>query len=155
MRAARAPHCPERSVANGVVYEEAGALRAALPGLGDWFAEHGCKWLVWVQPGDGDAARACEEFGNVLDAAPQAMGLELADMPDPVNEGLDWAGGQDAAILGPVNDVAYGYCDGSMIRAIGKPPPGTFETYAVRHGGMDDAAVLGLFERAGNAEVVW
>ncbi|MBA3300920.1 MAG: GNAT family N-acetyltransferase, partial [Thermoleophilaceae bacterium] len=43
----------------------------------------------------------------------------------------------------------------SMIRAIGRPPPGTFETYATRHGGMDDAAVLGLFECAGNAEVVW
>ncbi|MBA2505824.1 MAG: hypothetical protein H0V29_07755, partial [Thermoleophilaceae bacterium] len=155
LRAARAPHCPERSVANGVVYEDRDAVRRALPELRDWFAEHGCAWVVWVQPGHEDVARACEEFGNVLDAAPEAMGLDLGAMPDPVNDGLDWAGGQDAAILGPVNDVAYGYNDGSMIRAIGQPPPGTFETYSAHHEGLDDAAVLGLYERGGNAQVVW
>lgn len=138
-----------------MVYEDVGALRDALPDLRAWFAEHACKWVVWVQAGDEEAARVCEEFGNVLDSAPEAMGLDLDDFPDPVGDGLDWVGGEDAAILGPVNDVAYGYNDGSMIRAIGQPPAGTFETYSARHGGYDDAAVLGLFERGGNAQVVW
>jgi len=155
LRAARAPHCPDREVANGVVYEDPDVLRESLPELRDWFAEHGCAWVVWAQPGDYGVARACEEFGNTLYATCEAMGLELDGMPDPVNDGLDWAGGQDSSILGPVNDVAYGFGDGSMIRAIGAPPPGTFETYSARHEGVDDAAVLGLYERRGNAQVVW
>lgn len=115
--AAVVPACPERSVMNCVCYQGAPQLVAALDELAAIYADAGVTaWTVWVPPGDREAASALEAAGHVLDAAPEAMGMELSRAERPAGR-LDWTRSADPALLGPLNDRAYGY-DGSFERAL-------------------------------------
>jgi len=61
------------SIPNGVVYRSSDALVEALPRLAEVYGD--LPFLVWLRPGDAEAARACEAAGLRHDASPAFMGL--------------------------------------------------------------------------------
>jgi len=117
------PACPGRSVLNSVVYRDAEALDAALDELAAVYEGAGVlAWTVWV-PGDEDeAANLLQGAGHHLDATPLAMTLELAALPAPEPDDLDWDNRASAAEVGRVNDLAYGFEAPTFGAAIARLP---------------------------------
>jgi GNAT superfamily N-acetyltransferase len=141
------PVCPDRSVINSVAYRDAGSLGAALEELAGAHEEAGVRaWTVWVPEDDGDAAALLEAAGHELDANPTAMVLELAGLPDPETQGLDWDDRAMVADVGRINDLAYGYREGTFGAAFGDLPPELqLRLYQARVDG-EPASVLGTLD---------
>ena len=104
------PACPDRSVINSVIYRDAASLGAALEELAAAHERAGVRaWTVWVPEDDREAAALLEAAGHRLDATPAAMLLDLAGLPDPDPQELDWDGRAAPADVARVNDLAYGF----------------------------------------------
>jgi len=115
--AAVVPACPERSVVNSVCYEREEMLAPRLDQLAAIYDAAGVyAWTVWVPSADRQAARALEGAGHVLDASPEAMGMVLDAFERPAFS-YECTCGCDPALLGLINDRAYGY-EGSFARAL-------------------------------------
>jgi ribosomal protein S18 acetylase RimI-like enzyme len=115
--AAVVPACPERSVLNSVCYERQEQLAPKLDELAAIYhagAIH--AWTVWVPSPDREAAAALKAAGHVLDAAPEAMGMVFDSCERP-SFSYRWTRHCDPAVVGALNDRAYGY-DGSFQRAL-------------------------------------
>lgn len=109
--AAVTPATPERSLFNSVFFTDAAVLAVELDGLADAYQAAGVRaWTVWVSDSERASAELLASRGHVLDAAPRAMALELADLaPEPPRpEGIERRPG-DAAGAALLNDLAYGY----------------------------------------------
>lgn len=105
------PASPQRSLFNGVFYDDPAALAAELDSLEALYESHGVRaWTVWVPDADRDSARLLASRGHALDAEPRAMAMELADLGPgpPAPAGIDPAP-IDAAACAELNDLAYGY----------------------------------------------
>jgi predicted GNAT family N-acyltransferase len=118
------PTLPERSVFNGVVYSDPGALEAGYEELARAYAEHGCAWTVWVPEDDSSAAALLERAGHKLDAEPRAMGLGLSGLKEPALEGIQWTANGDHEAMCRLNDWAYGYEEGTWRRGMGRSVEG-------------------------------
>jgi hypothetical protein len=109
--AAIAPATPERSLFNSVFFTDAASLTAELDGLADAYDSAGVRaWTVWVPDSDRASAELLASRGHVLDAAPRAMAIELADLgadPPPL-AGIERRP-CEAASGALLNDLAYGY----------------------------------------------
>lgn len=140
--AACVPACPTRSFPNGIVYESAEELSAAIDALAAEYRHAGIRaFTVWVPEGDRAAARIVEGAGHVLDAAPMAMVIELADLPDPDHDldGLDWDDEATPAEMGRINDLAYGWGDTGFAPAfVRNPAPDVLRLFRAR---ADDGSV--------------
>jgi len=102
---------PDRSVLNSVVYGSSAALLSRYDELRGVYEAAGVRaWTVWVPPVDGEVTEFLGARGHVLDAAPQMMGMALDGLPDsrPAGPG-DWSRELEPAILGRINDIAYGF----------------------------------------------
>jgi ribosomal protein S18 acetylase RimI-like enzyme len=152
--AAVIPATPDRSVMNAVVYEETGALEGALDELATAYEEAGGRaWTVWVPDNDEVAARLLEEAGHVLDASPQAMGMELDRLGDPAGPEPEWSGEWDFDAAGAVNDRAYGDPDGLWASALGRLPEGSAHLYLSRLEG-EPASMVTVHDHEGDC-VFW
>ena len=110
--AALVPASRERSVINAVVYLEPEALAAAYDEIVAAYDEIGAKWTVWVHDGDSATAELLASKGHVLDASPEAMGVDLTEQPPrrPAAGDLpDWTRAGDLADVGAINDRAYAF----------------------------------------------
>jgi len=105
------PASPQRSLFNSVFYDHPAALAAELDSLAELYdSQRIVAWTVWVPDEDRETARLLAERGHVLDAAPRAMAMELADpveMP-AAPEGVE-AAPCEPAVAAELNDRAYGY----------------------------------------------
>jgi GNAT superfamily N-acetyltransferase len=105
------PASPQRSLFNSVFYEDGAALAAELDSLGELYDSHRiAAWTVWVPDEDRATAELLADRGHVLDAAPRAMAMELADVtsaPSPP-AGIEPAP-CEAVVATDLNDRAYGY----------------------------------------------
>jgi GNAT superfamily N-acetyltransferase len=138
-----APSAPKRSVVNCVVYERPEALLAALDDLTDAYGEADIEaWTVWVPEADENVAAELARRGHALDAAPQAMGLELSELLAPAGPEPDWSGEWDLAAAGLINDRAYGDADGMWAGGLGKLPEGSAHLYLSRIGGEPASMVM-------------
>jgi GNAT superfamily N-acetyltransferase len=121
------PATPDRSLFNSVSAIGAGALAAAYDELVEAYERAGVRaWTVWVPDDDRETASLVSERGHLLDGAPRAMALELADLrrperPPPAGARLVSAGMDD---LGALNDAAYGHDEDVWSAAIDRIPPG-------------------------------
>ena len=103
------PTVPARSIVNGVVYETAPELEAALAGLAEGYEEAGVvAWTVWTPDFDDSAATLLEGAGHRFDGDPVAMVLELGELDAPEAADLDWDEAATPEELGALNDRAYG-----------------------------------------------
>jgi hypothetical protein len=105
------PATPRRSLFNSVLYEDPAALRGELDALAAAYHDAGIRaWTVWVPDEDRATAELLATRGHLLDAAPRAMALDLADLvPVPTApDGVEPRPG-DASSAAELNDRAYGY----------------------------------------------
>jgi GNAT superfamily N-acetyltransferase len=136
--AALVPASAQRSVVNAVVYERPEALAAAYDEIEAAYDEIGAKWTVWVHNGDTETAALLESHGHVLDASPEAMGLDLVAVPPrrPAHGALgDWTAEGELSDVGAINDRAYGYGGDWFSRALGRLPDGEVHIYVARQNG--------------------
>jgi GNAT superfamily N-acetyltransferase len=153
LRAAVVSAAPERAVANGVVYRSAAQLEAAYDELSEAYGEIGANWTVWVWPGDDRAARFLEERGHVLDAQPVAMACELDGVARPAADALpEWTAEGDVAVVGPLNDRAYGFGTDSFTRALRKLPSESSHVYVASEDG-DPMGCLVITDHEDNSDV--
>ena len=149
------PRAPENSFFNSVIYEHPDALAGGLEGLAARYAGEGIKaWTVWVPEADAESAALLESAGHRLDAAPEAMVLNLSEIPDIPLGDLDWNRNAPIEDVARINDVAYGYETGPFVHAIAATPPGTYWTYEARVDGTS-AAVLGTLDHEGDCALLW
>jgi GNAT superfamily N-acetyltransferase len=113
------PETPERSVFNSVVFANPGALANAYEQLAAAYAEHGCAWTVWVPEDQTGAASLLEAAGHRLDAEPRCMGLELGALAEPDVPEVEVVVGRDVRTMGMLNDLGYGYPEGTFLRGVG------------------------------------
>jgi len=143
--AAVVPATPQRSVFNSVYQDDPAALAAAIDELGEAYDSHGVgAWTVWVPDRDRESARLLAERGHLLDAAPRAMALDLADLaPEPpAPQGIE-PGPADDAVAGALNDRAYGYEQEAFRAALaGETAIGWHLAYA----GKEPVACVGTIE---------
>ena len=148
--AAVVPSCPHRSFPNSVVYESAEELAAAIDPLAVEYRHAGVEaWTVWVPDGDRAAVRLLEAAGHRLDAAPAAMALELAELPEPDPGDLDWDAEATPGEVGRINDLAYGHDEG-FAAAFTRLPDPALRLYRARVEGrpVSVAAVLDVGDDA-------
>jgi len=153
--AAIVPAAPERSFVNAVVYERPEALAAAYDEIASAYHEVGAKWTVWVHNGDRETAELLERAGHVLDAAPEAMALDLSEgrAERPPEDALsDWTASGALADVGAVNDRAYSFGGESFSRALTRFPEGSVRVYVARLGG-EPVACCATVDDGMNSEV--
>ena len=142
--AALVPATPERSFSNAVVYDHAASLERALELLASRYEEAGVRaWTVWVPAQDRKAAALLERHGHRLDAAPAAMGIELAGFSREPAQELEIDTDPDPADLGRLNDAAYGYED-EFSRALDLMDPDAAYAYVARVEGEPAACTVAL-----------
>jgi GNAT superfamily N-acetyltransferase len=101
---------PDRSMFNWVVHKGLDGLLVHYPAIAQTYADAGVRaWTVWVDPGDADAAEALSKRGHLLDSQPVAMAAEIAELRLPETADLDWIETRDMALVGRINDNAYGF----------------------------------------------
>jgi GNAT superfamily N-acetyltransferase len=153
--AALVPAAPERSVVNAVVYERPEALAAAYDEVAAAYEEVGAKWTVWVHNGDRETARLLEGAGHVLDAAPEAMALDLSESraERPPEDALsEWTPSGALADVGAINDRAYSFGGESFSRALTRFPDGSAHVYVARLG-AEPVACCATVDDGTNSEV--
>ena len=148
------PACPDRSVINSVTYSDAASLGAALSELAAAHERAGVRaWTVWVPEDDGEAVALLESAGHRFDAAPAAMVLDLAGLPEPHPQGLDWDARAAPADVARINDLAYGYekpTFGAAMTALPADVP--LRLYRARVDGAT-ASVLGTIDQGDDCGV--
>ena len=150
-----APGVPERSFFNSVIYERPEAIAASLGELERAYEAAGVDaWTVWVPQVDLETAALLKSAGHVLDAAPEAMVLQLSDLEGVDPGDLDWSREPSLSFVARANDAAYGYEVDTFGRAIGATPAGTYRMYVARDEGVD-AAVLGTLDCSQDCAVLW
>jgi GNAT superfamily N-acetyltransferase len=139
------PASPDRSFPNGVVYESAEELASAIDVLEVEYRHAAVRaWTVWVPEDDRRAAELLADAGHHLDAAPAAMAIELADLPDPDPGDLDWDAEATPQEVGRLNDLAYGFeC---FEAAFTRVPDDALRLYRARVDG-ELACVAGTLDR--------
>ena len=153
VRAAVVPAAPERALVNSVVYRDPEALESVYDELADAYRAIDAGWTVWVWPGHEASARLLEDRGHVLDAQPAAMIRNLEGLERPAAGALaDWTADGDYAVVGPLNDRAYGLDTDSFTRALTRRPGESTYVYVV-HDGDDAVACLLVTDHDGNSDV--
>jgi GNAT superfamily N-acetyltransferase len=105
------PASPQRSLFNSVFYDDPATLADRYEELAEAYDAAGVRaWTVWVRDEDRETARLLAARGHLLDAAPRAMAMELADPPAewPAPPGVE-PGPIAPATAAQLNDRAYGY----------------------------------------------
>lgn len=133
------PAAPQRSLFNSVYYDDPRALSARLDALAEIYDAHGVRaWTVWVPDEDRESASLLAGRGHLLDAAPRAMAMELADFEaePPVPAGVE-PGPIGAPVCAALNDAAYGYGEDGFRAALAG------ETTIRWHGAFDGDEPVG------------
>jgi GNAT superfamily N-acetyltransferase len=118
------PAIPDRSIPNSVAYRDA-----------------------------REAAALLEEAGHRLDATPTAMIAELAMLPEPDPDDLDWDVHADPEMLARINDAAYDWPVGTFAGAMaGFGAIEGLRLYQARVDG-EPVSVLGAYDNGGDCEV--
>jgi ribosomal protein S18 acetylase RimI-like enzyme len=154
--AAMVPAAPERSVFNSVFYRSPERLIVAIDRLAAAYAEAGVRaWTVWVPEADVEVAHALESAGHALDAAPRAMAMTLDELvePPPPGGGLEISQENDHGTMARVNEVAYGYTDGSFSEVIRQPVPDSY-IYLARLDGEPVGCVM-AWDHGEDTEITW
>jgi ribosomal protein S18 acetylase RimI-like enzyme len=138
------PVRPWFSVFNGVFYEDARALQAALPLLAREYEHAGVgAWTVWVPPGDRAAAGVLEQAGHVRDSTPLLMAAPISEIDLRSRVELDLIESPTWAEVAGCNDSAHGVLEPwSMAAAFERAEDPHSHLYAARAGGGVASALV-------------
>lgn len=143
------PVAPRSSIMNAAVAIHPAATPRNLDQLAEAFRLGGAeKWGLWVDGEDGRAAELAQGREMLLDSRPVAMVASLDDLPfktaPPRTEVA-------LAIIGRVNDRAYGYPEPRLAPAIAALP----DTTATLTYGSPDQASVALAHDIGSDTAAW
>jgi GNAT superfamily N-acetyltransferase len=150
--AAIIPVAPERSILNSVTYEDTDGLRDAYDEVAAAYDATGAQWNVWGRPGDTDAAALLAERGHVLDGESPAMARPLIDPPKRPRLDVAWTDRGSMHDVAAVNDLAYGYGEGSFAKTLPGIPVGDDVVY-VAHSGGEPVGSLLMSDHGSNSDV--
>jgi GNAT superfamily N-acetyltransferase len=148
------PQIPERSIVNSVAYRDPEALGEVLEELATTYDDAGVEaWTVWVPEDDREAVALLQAAGHRLDATPTAMVADLATLPEPDPDELDWDAGADSDALARINDLAYGWDEGTFRRAVSRF--GDIDGLRLHQARVDGepACVLGTYDNGPDCEI--
>lgn len=95
---------------NAVTYDSSELLMQHYAALEDIYETAGViAWTVWLQEGDEEVAEFLSQKGHQFDGDPVAMMGKLQDLSLPEAGDLRWEETRDMAIIGFINDKAYGF----------------------------------------------
>jgi ribosomal protein S18 acetylase RimI-like enzyme len=148
------PAVPERSLPNSVVYETEDDLIAAVDELEALYDDAGIQaWTVWTPEHHARVREALAGAGNVLDANPEAMIADLADIEAPRDDDPEPDPEPTAEDLGRINDLAYGTGDAfQRIMGAGRLDP---EHVYIAHVEGSPAASVVTQDHKGDCSVWW
>lgn len=144
------PAVPQRSIANSVTYRSASSLLDGLETLAAAYEDAGvAAWTVWAPESDREAIAGLERAGHAFDGRPLAMVLDLADLRSDGIGDLDWDSDAELALLGALNDDAYGpHAGPGIAAAFERAPEGLdLRVYRARIAG-EPACVLATIDHA-------
>jgi GNAT superfamily N-acetyltransferase len=145
--AAVVPSCPNQSVVNAVVYDDAASLRAAHDELEAAYLRAGVgAWRVWVPESDRAMAECLERAGHRLTGKPRAMTMDLVEADFEVADDLDWECAGDVAALAALNEQAYGLPPGEFAAALKGFADDPARLYFARERGELAACVVAIDE---------
>ena len=145
--AAIVPSCPNQSIVNAVVYDDALALKAGREQLQTAYRRAGVRsWRVWVPEADSDVGRWLQGCGHVLSASPRAMTLDLADAVFDISDELDWDQTSDRVMVASLNEQAYGLSAGEFSRALTALEGDAVRIYLARDHGQAASCVVAIDE---------
>jgi ribosomal protein S18 acetylase RimI-like enzyme len=135
------PNAPESPTLNAAVALEPDAAVAALPRLGDRYAEANVRrWGMWLDASATAAARALTTAGMVVTSASPGMGAVIDELEIAPAD----AQNADLATVGQVNDRAYGNYDGRLERTLAPLPNGLLKAYRADLDGAAAAVAMAL-----------
>jgi GNAT superfamily N-acetyltransferase len=148
------PIARERSYPNAVLYADAAALERAYPMLERAYADAGVRaWTVWVPEADQAARRILEARGHRLDATPTAMARAIAGVERPPPGSLEeWTAEGEPAVVGALNDRAYGFGGDTFEHAYAGMREETSHQYVGRVGGVPVTCLCATIHD-GNCEI--
>lgn len=113
------PSCPNQSVVNAVVYQDAESLRTCRDELEATYEQAGVDvWRVWVPETDRMMAEWLEQSGHQLAGSARAMLMDLIETNLEMGDHLDWERTRDVAALAALNEQAYGLPAGEFAAAL-------------------------------------
>jgi ribosomal protein S18 acetylase RimI-like enzyme len=108
VRATLVPTSPDRSIFNGVVYDDPDGLAAALPELAAAYEEIGVRaWTVWVSADDDRTRKVLADAGHRLDGEPVAMGAELTEVDSEAGDDVEIDAQAGWDVVARLNGAAY------------------------------------------------
>jgi GNAT superfamily N-acetyltransferase len=145
--AAIVPSCPNQSVVNAVVYEDALAVMAGRPELEVAYRQAGIRsWRVWVPEGDSDLAQWLQRSGHQMSGSSRAMTLGLANVEFDGSTTLDGERTDDVLTVARLNEQAYGLPHGEFARALTALTGDVVRLYLAREAGEAASCVVALDE---------
>jgi ribosomal protein S18 acetylase RimI-like enzyme len=148
------PVVPERSLPNSVVYRDEQDLIRALDDLAALYDDAGVlAWTVWTPEYHEHARQALADSGHVLDANPEAMIAELAEVEAPRESDPDPDPEPMAEDLGVINDLAYSSGD-AFQRLLGSGRLDPAHTWIAHFEGKPAASVV-TQDHNGDCSVWW
>ena len=143
--AAVVPCCPNQSIVNAVLYEQADAVKAAHDELRETYAKAGVRvWRVWVPERDRTFGEWLEPAGYRLSGSPRAMALDLADAAITRVDDLRWERTEDAGAVASLNEQAYGLPNGEFAAALKAFENGLARLYVAREQAEPAACAVAL-----------
>jgi GNAT superfamily N-acetyltransferase len=139
------PVAPDRSLLNGIVPNDAASLRRAYAELRALYEGAGVRaFTCWIDSVDVESRDFLEKQGHVLDARPRAMAAPIAELSLDLDETLDWRETDDLALIGALNDRAYGVPPPAFAAGLSRWPKdrGSWRAHLARHEGIDAATVM-------------
>jgi GNAT superfamily N-acetyltransferase len=143
------PVAPGSSIMNTAVAVDPAAPPGNLEQLAEAFRRSGAeKWGLWVDGEDERAAEVAQRQGMALDSRPAPMVADLDDLPFDDAPPRTKVG---LAVVGRVNDLAYGYQAPKLAPAIAALPD---TTTTLAYGAHNHASVA-LAHDIGSDTAVW
>jgi len=153
------PTAPTQSVVNGVIADDAAALRAHLGELTAFYLAAGVShWTVWTVPGDDASAALLRDAGHLCEYEPKAMWLSLNELraPQAAARDLPFLLDPDPHPLeiAALNERANGLPPGAFGAAFAGLHERSFHRYLARVDGRP-AACLVTFDHDDDCMVNW
>jgi len=148
------PVTPDRSLFNGVYYQEADALRRHYDDIASAYRASGVRaWTVWVRVGDTDTPEFLQQRGHQFDYDPVAMACSMKDLRMPEPDGLDWEETNKLDVIGKVADTAFEFPPPAFEAALDRLPDQGWHAYLARVDGNVATTMLTYHSQSGDCGI--